>query len=151
MEMKPAYCAASSQVPFNEERLTRPNRRGGWRVTTQAARTGLWMDRQNLRGRQKDFLRTPLSSWNSCCNWGKGSVAAPLLCFWLAVWRWTSAWTETSPLFRNVSARWKSARAERGNPVSSPREKLIEVQTWGQILVKMPVSNGRCRSPSRPR
>lgn len=68
MEMRPASCAASSRVPFNEERLTRPNRRGGWRVATQAARTGLWMARQNLRGRRKDFHRTRLSSWHRCCS-----------------------------------------------------------------------------------
>lgn len=105
-----AYCAASSQVPLNKEPLTRPSRRGGWRVATPAARTGLWVARQNLRGDKEVSigLKSPLGIVT-----GKGSVAVPLLGFWLAVWRWTSAWTETSPLFRNVSARWKSAQTER--------------------------------------
>lgn len=56
---------------------------------------------------------------SSCNNWGRPSVAGTLLRFWLAAWRWTSAWTETSPLFtvsRNVSARWKPAQNKRGKP-----------------------------------
>lgn len=125
MDMKPAYCAASSQAPFKEGRLTRPSRRGGWRVATQAARTGLWMDRQKLRGRQKDFQGTRLSHGTL--------VARGVLLYRCCVFGWRSGGGRRrgQKLLRSSETcpRGGSLLGPRGTPVSSPRDILIEVQT----------------------
>lgn len=115
-----AGSAPSSQVPFNEERLTKPNKWEGRSVTTPAAGTGLWLNLRKLWERQKDFRSSQLSSWTR--NVFLKTEADPLLLYHCCAFGW---WSGGGRL-RGLKLLRSSLRREmcpRGGSLLRPREE----------------------------